>query len=966
MKQICTLLIALLILSISSQAQFKGKILGTLVDSTKKYPVGEAAVSLLNMKDTSAAGFTQASDNGFFEITNLDTGTFRLIIAVKGLAEQYQNFKITPDALTKDLGKIIIKTVGDAGEIVVTSQAPIIIKDDTVSFKADAFKTKPNATVEDLLKKLPGVEVNKDGTVKAMGETVQKVYVDGKEFFGNDPKLATKNLRSDMVDRVELFDDMSDQAKFSKVDDGSRSKAINIKLKKDKKKGLFGKLTFGGGTNDRYDNSGNLNYFKGDTKVSYIGQLNNVNKQGFSLQDVMGLSGSGMGMGGRGGGGGRGNDDFGGGGGGMMGGATMISSRGGGSNGFFGVNGASSGISKSVASGANYVGKWGRKLDVSLNYFFNDANTFNNTNRFTQTFFPNDSITNATNFSNSNNGNGNHRINGRFEWAIDSVNSLLFVPNIVFQNGDGLGIDSTNTIGIKNNNSYLVNKSFTNSSNDNNALRANNSLLYRRKFKRPGRTLQLGAQYNINNSDRENTYLSPFTTFKPDGTPLFNFNQNQESENINTGKNFVANASYTEPIGKNLLLEINASHNENKTNADRETIDLVSGAIIPALTNDFENTYNFNRLGANVRKQTKKYNYQLGMGVQYANLISNNRTLNTKLTQNFINLFPTARLNFTLKKNRNLRFDYRGRTNAPSINQLQNVPDVSNPLNVSIGNPDLDQEFTHNLNVNYNKFNMFTFKFVGVFANFGLTQNKIVNSVDFFNPGTNNGRQITKPINMDGAMNGTLFLAYGSPLKKILKGLNTNISSGVVYNRDISKLFGNTNTTNFYILTQVIGLNYNFKESLDLGINTTLTYNIFKNKLQPVNNTNFLNQTYSLDATYTFKNGFSISSDVDYYNQGGVGNGFDRTFALWNASIAYPLFKNKKGEIRLYVYDILNQNNSVNRSTANNAIIDTRNLVLNRYGMLSFTYNFSRFGGKPSPNMMPKQFRRGMKDIRIN
>lgn len=946
-------------LAFSSFAQ-KGTVKGVIIDSTNKLSIAESVVTIVNQKDSSSAGFMMLAENGKFEIKDLDTGAYKLIIAVNGLQEQGRLFKITTNNLFKDFGNVYVNDLfNDPNVLVVTSQeAPIKISGDSISFKADAFKTKPNASVEDLLKKLPGVEVAKDGGIKALGETVQKVYVDGKEFFGSDPKLATKNLQADMVDKVEIFDDMSDQAKFSKIDDGSRTKAINIKLKKDKKKGLFGKLSVGLGDKNTYDNSGNINYFKGDLKLSYIGQFNNVNKQGFSLQDIMGLSGGGMQMGG-----GRGGD----GGGGMAGGASMTSSRGSG-NTMFGVGAGASGISKSVASGFNFVNKLSKKVDLSVNYFFNNATTNNVTNRFTQQFFPNDSITEATSFSNSNNGNGNHRINARLEWAIDSVSSLLVIPNITFQNGDGLGFDSANTLTNKLATKYVVNKSSSNSTNINNAIRANNSVLYRRKLAKAGRTLQIGLQYNVNNSDRTSQYNAPFTTFKPDGSTLYSFAQNQISDNDNRGTTYGLNVSYTEPVAKNMLLEINGSHNTTVSNADRETRDIVTNNIIPQLTNLFDNTYDYNRLGANLRKQTKKYNYQIGMAVQQANLTSLNRSIinSPKLKNDFINIFPTARLTYNFTKSKNLRFDYRGRTNAPTINQLQDVPDVSNPLNVSTGNPNLGQEFNHNVSVNYTKFNMFTFKFIALVLNGGFTDNKISNSTNFLNPTLQNGRQITKPVNLDGNGNATAFIAYGTPVKGV-KGLNLNLNAGLIYNRDVSLLFAAKNKTDLFVSTQTIGANYNYKSKLDLGFNAVYTYNMFKNQLQAKSNTNFLNQVYSLDATYSFKSGLTLASDVDYYNQGGVSDNLNSKFTLLNASIAKTVLKKKNGEIKLYVYDILNQNNSVSRSTAANSIIDTRNLVLNRYLMLSFTYNFSRFGGKPGGmGMMPRQFSKGMKDIRMN
>ncbi|MEP6724760.1 MAG: carboxypeptidase-like regulatory domain-containing protein, partial [Bacteroidota bacterium] len=309
-----TLLIFLLViymLPLTAQKNITGTIRGKVIDTTGKQPLADATLSLMDLKDSSSISFTVADEKGVFEMKGIEVGRYRLLVTFGGYQNMSKIFAITREKPVIDFGSIFMERKSVTLQEVIVERPPITIKKDTVEYNASSFKTKPNEDVEGLLKKLPGVQVDRDGTVKSQGETVQKVYVDGKEFFGTDPKLATKNLTADMVESVQVFDDMSDQAKFTKIDDGSRQKAMNIKLKKDKKNGYFGKINVGGGTDNRYDNNLSFNKFKGSRQISLIGAVNNTNKQGFSFSDIISSMG-GFGNGGPGGGGGFGGGQGGG------------------------------------------------------------------------------------------------------------------------------------------------------------------------------------------------------------------------------------------------------------------------------------------------------------------------------------------------------------------------------------------------------------------------------------------------------------------------------------------------------------------------------------------------------------------------------------------------------------------------------------------------------------------------------
>jgi hypothetical protein len=945
MKAFCWLIICLGVTGVlQAQSNQKGSVRGRIIDTTGKADLSAASVSVLHSGDSTVAAFELTNRKGEFLVNNLQQGNYKLAISFQGYARVQRRFTISDAKPITDFGDIILQKSSEVLQEVIVERPPIQIKEDTVEYSATAFKVKPNAFAEDLLKKLPGVQVDKDGNVTAQGEAVQKVYVDGKEFFGTDPKLATKNITADMIESVQVFDDMSDQAKFTRIDDGSRQKAINIKLKKDKKKGYFGRAIAGYGTDDRYQATLALYRFNDDQRFSLIGASNNINQQGFNFSDVI-TSMGGFGarnagsVGGFGGGGGvvplKGSGSY-------RGGSAGISTT-------LSTGSTATGITQATTAGLNYTDKIGNKLLITSSYFFSHSENNLLQSNYKQSFFPEDSTANQTDLVNSKTINQNHRLNLRLEYALDTMTSILYIPSFTYQHSESDSYDTNYTQAVKPPYNYNAISGYTMNNSVRDGFNMNNNLLFRKKFKTPGRTLTIGWNNTIANSNGNGTLFSPINFYNPDGVLDSTYLQDLKNSQRTNSNNNVLSLSYTEAVGKGKLLEFNYAYTHNYNTSDRRAYNYDSATgeydLVNALqTNYFGNGYYANRVGANFRIVEKKYNLQLGMGIQFSELSSHTiqaaGSKDSTINYSFVNLIPTINFNYGFSKTQNLRISYRGHTNQPNITQLQPVPDVSNPLQIKLGNPNLRPEFENNINLRYNSFDPATYQFLSINIILDNTYNDIVNSIDSLGSSI----QVIEPVNLNGTFTGSSFITFGLPLKGKLKGSNINFNNSVNYSKTPSLLYQQLNLARTITVTQTAGINLSLSDKLNLGLNASVSYNDVHYTVEQNLNNNYFSQTYTGDVSYIFIKDWVLYTDYNQYIISGRSAGYNQTIPLWNASIAREIFKKRNGEIKFSVNDILNQNKSITRTTGDNYILDSRSNVLQRYFMLTFTFNLNQQG----------------------
>lgn len=936
LKYLATLLIIVL-LPVFSEAQNTGSVKGHVFDTATNRGLAYATVSIVDSKDSTLVTFIRADSTGKFNFKTLEKGKYLISASYVGYVPVWKPIEVTAGNVL-DLGQLILTDVLKSNDVTVTARrAPVTINNDTVEFNTENFKTQPNAVVEDLLKRLPGVTVDTDGTVRVNGQKINRVLVNGKEFFTGDPKIATKNLDADAVDKVQVFDKKSDRAEFTGIDDGNSEKAINLKLKKDRNKSTFGRVAGGAGGDDgRYDAQTNINKFNGDQQLSLLGMANNVNKQGFSLNDIMNFTGD-LARGMRNTGGGI---------------SISINNGGGGDNGLpvTGLGQNQQGVATTYAGGVNYNDLWNKKSNVNTSGMFSDIDLATNRTTNRQNLLPGNSFDYLSN-SNSARRIQQQRWNGAFDHKFDSLISLKVTPVVSAQQNNSRtysSYSSTNTSGQK------INDGFSDSRTNSEALNLSATALYRQRLKKKGRTISGNFTLNYNDS-KQTGDLYTRNTFYAAGVPLRDSITNQKNSRNAITRNFGATITYTEPIGAKSLLEITSFYNTNSGQSDRKTYDYNSGSgkydqYNTVLSNDFTSSYNYGGGTLNFRSNMKQFSLTVGSSFQSAILKSTNNTNGNVIEQHFSDFLPSANIQYKLGSMKTLSLGLNTSTTQPSTAQLQPIADVSDPLNTYTGNPNLKRSYVQSLNLSFFSTNIYTQRNLFAFISATKTNNAIVNS-DVIQP---NGARVSMPVNADGQ-----YFVFGSvnagfPIKKLKSrvdfGINTN------YTRNIAFLNGARN--NIANLGVGPSLNYSFNKDGLMDINASARLNISKAtySLQPRLNTNYLQQTYNIEMNNYLPLGIIMNNSFNYTINSGRADGFNTKIPYWNASLAKSFLKNKRGELKLSVYDLLNKNVGVNRSANQNYIEDTRYNVLQRYFLLSFTFRLNKAASSGGARIITRSF----------
>ncbi|WP_337043504.1 outer membrane beta-barrel family protein [Emticicia sp. 17c] len=904
-------LFILLLFTLPGFAQ-KLTIKGTVTDSAAA-PLQYATVLLLSPKDSSLINFGRTTDKGTFELKNLNPANYLFKITYVGHKPFYR--LIVPDIATMvDLGSIKLEPISkELDEVTIKGEkAPVSIKGDTIEFNAGSFKVKPNGVVEDLLKKLPGVEVEKDGTVKAQGETVKRITVDGKEFFGRDPKMATKNLPADAIDKVQLYDKRSDQSDFTGIDDGQRQKNINLTLKEDRKKGFFGNITAGMGLDERYAGKLNINRFNKAKQLSLIGMGNNVNQQGFSIDDYMNFTGDLM---------------------------RMMSGRGGqlrfdlNSNNDGGLplsfGNKPNGFLKTWAGGINFNDPVTKKTEINGSYMFNNLNQIIGKNVSRQNFLPNgDSYTSLQN-SSQNTLNDNHRLNFTLDQKIDSMNSMKLSSYINYNRTNASTTSNSQSLNSSN---VLENEGIRNYAGSSDALSVNSNLLLRHKFHKKGRTLSANLGFQLNNSDSDGD-LSALNKYYTDGTLTRTENIKQNSIRKSDRMNYGLNASYTESLGKRKYLEMNYALQKNDYISDATVNDIKDGVSVynSLLSNKFESSFLYNRIGANIRFVEKKYNFSTGISFQHANLKGKMLLLDEDISRTFQNALPNMHFNYDFQQSQHLRVDYETNFQEPNINQLAPITDNRDPLNIYVGNPNLKPEYSHRLGLSYISFNQLSF--TSFFSNLNMiyTTNKINNAQEI----SPSFVQTSQPINVkdDYMINGSI--SYGFRIKPIK--LRVDISENMMANRGINFVNKQENRTKGLQANTRLRLSYQ-QDKFDMSAEARIGYNQTHYSVNRQMNQEYFNNNFSTDLNWTITKNLVFSTDFDYNIYSGLTGGYNQKIPLWAVSISTFFLKNRRGELKLAVNDLLNRNTGIVRTAQLNFLQDERITTLGRYYMLSFTY----------------------------
>jgi hypothetical protein len=839
--------------------------------------------------------FSAESDSlGRFQIVKVTPGRYAITIRYLGY-ETYED-SITVTANT-DLGTIRLQSAALMLDEVKILQKVLAVtqKDDTVEYNSSAFKVNPDADGADLVKKMPAIELN-GKQIMAQGEQVVKVLVDGKPFFGNDPYAALKNLPAYVIDKVQVYNEKSDQERFTGFSEGATSKTVNIITKPGMTNSIFGNVYAGGGTDGtlaRYGTGTTLNKFAGDKRITLTGQLNNINAQNFTDQNPANSN-------------------------------------------------AGAGITTTRAAGLNYSDKWGRRVDVSGSYALSETAT-DMTRELRKIYVLSRDSGQVYNERNpSVNNHSSHRFNGRLTLTADSMNALIWTP------AAGISRSSSNNQreGATDAGLTPVNRTDNSTKSNNNMLQLSSNLLYTHKFHKKGRTFSLSANAANNHNDGTMLQMAEniFYTSPVPGDTI-----NQRSQQQQTSWNGGTDAVFTEPVGKNGQAKLQYTGTYQSASSEKNTYDYsyADGTYtLPdsLLSNSLNNANMTHKAGASYRVKFQALELSAGLNFQSA-VMSNDQLFPSvrSLAYRFENWLPTASVNYKFTKKQNLQLIYSTSTQMPSVSQLQSVINNADPLHLSMGNPTLQQPYSHSLVARFNTSSKGGSNNLSAYLNGRLTQHYITSAsvvayVDTMVLGIAlpRGTQLTIPQNVDNYTALNANINYGMPLKAIKCRVNVGVNASwarvpAIINNSLNYQFNNMGGVN-------VSVNSNINERVDFSVSsgTNIVSNV--NSLNPALNNQFISESLRGTLDLIVWKGLVFNTAASYQLNKGLSSGYDQDFLLWNMSIGKKFFKRRQADIRFTVFDLLNNNNSIQHIVTETYIQDSRSNILQRYYLLVFTY----------------------------
>lgn len=909
----CLLMLLMILFSPMAFAQQSGvNVTGSVVEQGSDTPIEQATVRLLNVKDSAMVRGVVSARNGSFTLKNVKKGSYLLHITFIGYDPLYQPLQITGKKNPVNVGKLELSDGAiELGEAVVIGKAPeVTVRNDTVEYNADSYKVTEGSVLEDLLKKMPGVEVDGEGKITVNGKEVKKVMVDGKEFFSDDPKVASKNLPAKMIDKLQVLDKKSDMAQMTGFDDGEEETVINLTVKPGMKQGWFGNAYGGYGSKDRYEGNAMVNRFVNNDQITFMGGTNNTNNMGFS--DLASTMFSGMG-----GGGGR---------------------RGG--------FGAGSGITSSGNAGLNFSKEFKPdKLTLGGNTRYSHSDNDARSKSDRQNILPGDSSSYDNSEAMSRTKSDNFGVDFRLEWKPDTMTQLIFRPSFSLSHSMNDNFSDATTL---DNERDTVNTNKSSNYSESNGYNLNASIDFSRKLNNKGRVFSATLSGGNSDSYSDGMNRSDIVYFNQTDA-LKNSIIDQRSRYDNKGFNYRAYVSWVEPIGHNNFIQATYSISQRKQEALKNVYNQDADGIYNVLDSAYNQSYRNNfisqRASLSFKSQRAKFNYTIGLNLDPSYSSSENfvgDTTLSKITRKVVNLSPMAQFNYMFDKRTNLRIMYNGRTSQPSMTQLQPVADISDPTNITIGNPDLNPRYTNNVFIRFQQFTPEKQRAFMIMANGSYIINDIV-SYTSYNQET--GVKTTTYKNVNGNYSGNVRMMLNTPLKN--KKFSINSMTMASFANSNGYINEEKNTNRNLILSERGGIDFR-SSYLDLGVNGNIRYNATSNSLQKENNQNTFNYGAGGYTTIYLPLNFKIESDVNWSTNSGYGDGFKQNEVLWNASASKSFLKNNQGTLRFKIYDILQQRSNISRSVTASYIQDSEYNTLGSYFMVHFIYRFSIFKGGAS------------------